>query len=160
MNKRTRNILIAIVAIVAAIIVLSMATAKPDVTPGNQQQNFEGSAPVAASQPAKKSEPKATESQKQALRAAEGYQAFMFYSYEGLQSQLVTFDKFSKADAKYAVDHLDVNWNEQATKQAQRYLQSTGFSKAGLERQLVVFDKFTKAQAKQAVQKAFDSADL
>jgi hypothetical protein len=56
------------------------------------------------------------------------------------------FEKFSSADATYAVDAVEVDWNEQAEKSAKSYLDSSSFSRQGLIDQLL-FEGFTQAQA-------------
>ena len=66
-------------------------------------------------------------------------------------------EDFSKADAIYAVDHVDVNWNEQAAKAAKSYLETGSFSRNGLIQQLSSSygDGFTHAQAVYGVNKAY-----
>lgn len=95
-----------------------------------------------------------TFAQKQAIRAANTYLSVMGYSKQGLEDQLV-YDKFSRADAKYAVNHLDVNWNEQAYRSARDLLNVMGYSPAGLVSQLETYGKFTHAQAVYGAHKAF-----
>src|SRR6478735_11889980 len=86
-----------------------------------------------------------TVSQEQAVNQAESYLEMTAFSRKGLIKQL-EFEEFSKADAKYAVDHISVNWNEQAAKQARSYLDMTAFSHGSLLRQLK-FEGFTSSQA-------------
>ncbi|MGV7391990.1 Ltp family lipoprotein [Mycobacterium kansasii] len=86
-------------------------------------------------------------SQQSAVRAAQAYLSVSGFSRLGLINQLVSFDQFSNEDATYAVDSLNVNWNEQAARAAKAYLNVSGFSHAGLIDQLVSFDQFTPAQA-------------
>lgn len=93
-----------------------------------------------------------TVSQKNAQRKADDYLSFTAFSHSGLIKQL-EFDKFSTADATWAVDHVTVDWNEQAAKKAKDYLDFTSFSHAGLVDQLA-FDGFTPAQAEFGVSKA------
>lgn len=90
-----------------------------------------------------------TTSQKNAIRKAEQYLSVMPFSAEGLIKQL-EFEKFSTEDATYAVNSLDVDWNEQAAKKAKQYLDSMGFSRDGLIQQLE-FDGFTTEQAEYGV---------
>jgi len=103
-------------------------------------------APTAAAptQP-KPAAPPLTTAQAQAIGAAKDYLAFDHFSRTGLIRQL-EFDKYTRADATYAVDHLTVNWNEQAAGAAKDYLSFDHFSRAGLIEQLM-FDGFTRAQA-------------
>jgi hypothetical protein len=63
---------------------------------------------------------------------------------------------FSKADAIYGVNHIDVNWNEQAAKAAKEYLSTQPFSRAALIQQLESPNggRFTHAQAVYGVNKA------
>ena len=60
----------------------------------------------------------------------------MAFSRKGLIQQLSSSagEGFSRADATYAVNHIDVNWNEQAAKAAQSYLDTMAFSRQGLDR--------------------------
>jgi hypothetical protein len=41
-------------------------------------------------------------------------------------------DGFSKKDATFAVNYIDVNWNKQAAKAAKNYLEIQSFSRQGL----------------------------
>lgn len=60
------------------------------------------------------------------------------------------FEKFSAADATWAVDRMSVDWNVQAAKKAKEYLDYSAFSRGGHYEQLV-FECFTLAQAEQGV---------
>ena len=96
-----------------------------------------------------------TTSQQNALRSAESYISYKGFSRLGLIDQLSSEygDGFSKADATWAVDHLDgIDWNEQAVKAGRSYLDMKGFSRSGLIQQLSspYGDQFTKAQATHA----------
>jgi hypothetical protein len=92
-----------------------------------------------------------TAGQENARRSAENYLDFSAFSRKGLIEQLSSEygDGFSKADAIYAVNHLDVDWNEQAAKSAKNYLDTSAFSRQGLIEQLSseYGDGFTHAQA-------------
>ena len=83
---------------------------------------------------------------------------FTAFSRKGLIRQLSSDagDGYSKADATYAVDHIEVNWNEQAAKSAKSYLDMTHFSRKGLIQQLEssAGDGYTHAQAVYGVNKA------
>jgi hypothetical protein len=96
--------------------------------------------------------PDFTASQEQAIGTAEDYLRSGHFSRQGLIDQL-EFEGFSKADAKFAVSHVEVNWNEQATGTAQDYLRSGHFSRSGLIEQLE-FEGFTHAQATYGVNHA------
>lgn len=56
------------------------------------------------------------------------------------------FEGYSKADARFAVNHISVNWNEQAARSAKAYLDYGSFSRQGLIDQLK-FEGFTTQQA-------------
>lgn len=45
-------------------------------------------------------------------------------------------DGYDEADARIAVESLDVDWEEQAVRSAEQYLEFTGFSCQGLVDQL------------------------
>lgn len=92
-----------------------------------------------------------TMSQQNARNKAGDYLEFAAFSRSGLIDQLV-FEKYSPADATWAVDHMTVNWNEQAAKKAKDYLDMTSFSRPGLVDQLI-FEGYTPAQAEYGVSK-------
>jgi hypothetical protein len=83
--------------------------------------------------------------QKNARESAESYLKFSAFSRQGLIDQL-EFEDYSTEDAEYAVDALNVDWNEQAAKSAASYLEFSSFSKQGLIDQLV-FEGYTKSEA-------------
>lgn len=87
----------------------------------------------------------ATTSQRNALQAAYAYLNFTAFSYQGLIEQL-EYEKYSHADAVYAVDHCGADWNEQALQSAASYLDYTAFSYQGLIDQLE-YEGFTSKQA-------------
>ncbi|MEO7061776.1 MAG: Ltp family lipoprotein [Lapillicoccus sp.] len=93
-----------------------------------------------------------TVSQQNAVRSAEGYLDFTAFSRSGLIGQL-KFEGFTSADATYAVDTLNIDWNEQAAKSAKSYLEMTSFSHSSLVAQLK-FEGFTDQQAEYGVQQA------
>ena len=96
--------------------------------------------------------PSMTRSQEQAVGKAESYLDYSAFSLKGLIEQL-EYEGFTKADATYAVGHIEVSWNEQAAKKAESYLEMTQFSRSGLIQQLE-FEGFTHKQAVYGVSKA------
>lgn len=94
-------------------------------------------------------EPTETVSQANAVESALSYIEYSAFSRKGLIDQL-KFEDFSTADATYAVDAIDVDWNEQAAKSAASYLEYSSFSRQGLIDQLI-FEGFTKSQAEYGV---------
>lgn len=92
----------------------------------------------------------------QALAAAEGYLGDgQGFSRQGLIDQLDSSfgNKFSVADATWAVDRSDANWNNQAVDCAKGYMNDgQGFSRQGLIQQMTSAygNKFTEAQAEYA----------
>jgi hypothetical protein len=95
----------------------------------------------------------ATAGQRNALSKAKSYLSFTAFSKSGLREQL-EYDKFSRSDARWAVNHVHVSWNAQAVKKAKSYLSFTAFSKSGLIEQLE-YDGFTPSQARYGVRKAY-----
>ncbi len=93
--------------------------------------------------------PEMTVSQQQAVRSAESYLRYSAFSKEGLIDQL-EYEGFSTADAKFAVEHVTVDWKEQAQSSAESYLQYSAFSKKGLIDQLL-YEGFTQKQAEYGV---------
>ena len=100
-----------------------------------------------------------TPGQDNAITKAEIYLSMGGFSEQGLIQQLQIGDDFSKADATFAVQHLeatgDVNWNAEALKKARQYLNMTGFSLDGLIQQLEVGDNFTPSQAQYGAHTAY-----
>lgn len=90
-----------------------------------------------------------TMGQENAIATAENYLSFMHFSRSGLIGQL-EFEGYSTEDATFAVDYLDVDWNEQAAGCAQDYLDTMSFSRSGLIDQLE-YEGFTKEQAEYGV---------
>lgn len=83
------------------------------------------------------------------MRSAADYLDYTAFSRTGLIGQL-EFEGYSTADATWAVDRVEVDWNEQAAKSAADYLDYTSFSRQGLIDQLV-FEGFTPKQAQYGV---------
>jgi hypothetical protein len=94
-----------------------------------------------------------TSGQRNAVRSAKSYLDYTAFSKKGLVKQL-KFEKYSDADANYAVEHITVDWMAQAAKSAKNYLEYTAFSKDGLIKQLK-FEGFTDAEAKHGAESAF-----
>jgi hypothetical protein len=95
-------------------------------------------------------------SQQQALESAKSYLDMgTGFSEKGLIDQLSSQygEKFSVADATWAVAHSGADWNAQAVMSAKGYMKMGGFSRAGLIDQLTssAGEQFTLAQATYAV---------
>ena len=92
-----------------------------------------------------------TVSQQNAIESAQSYLDTSAFSEAGLISELSSKwgEGFPKADAVFAVKHIDVNWNEQAAQSAKDYLKLSSFSCSGLIDQLEskYGDGFTHSQA-------------
>ena len=97
------------------------------------------------------SEPEMTAGQRNALRSAENYLSVAPFSRKGLIQQLSSDagDGYSKKNATFAADHVEVSWKEQAAKAAKNYLEISGFSRQGLIQQLTsdAGDGYTRKQA-------------
>jgi hypothetical protein len=111
--------------------------------------------PTPAPAPAPSPAPSVTVSQRNAVRQAQEYLDTQAFSRAGLIDQLDSpyGGQFSQADATYAVDSQNVDWNAQAAKAAKEYLATQPFSHAGLVAQLdsPYGGKFTAAQAEYGV---------
>lgn len=92
-----------------------------------------------------------TVGQKNALKKAELYLRTSSFSRESLITQL-EFEGFEKDDIIFAVDNVEVDWNEQCYKKAEGYLKYMAFSKQGLADQLE-FEGFTSSQISYALSK-------
>ncbi len=99
--------------------------------------------------------------QQQAILSAQGYlDSGQGFSKAGLLDQLTSSygEGFSPKLARFAIRHVDVNWNAQAVISAKNYLSSgQGFSYAGLVDQLQspYGEQFTPAQAQHGATVAF-----
>ena len=93
--------------------------------------------------------PKVSREFKNALGKAGDYLAYSAFSKEGLFEQL-KFEGFPDDAARYAVDTIKTDWNEQALKKAKDYLEFSNFSDQGLYDQLI-FEKFTEAEVQYAI---------
>jgi Host cell surface-exposed lipoprotein len=101
--------------------------------------------------------PAMTVAQQQAVDAAQGYLSDgQGFSYESLLQQLTSSagDGFATADAEFAINYLNPNWDQQAVDSAQGYLSDgQGFSYESLLQQLTSTSGsgFTEAQAEYAI---------
>jgi hypothetical protein len=95
--------------------------------------------------------PALTLSQDNAVRKAIAYLDYSAFSKKSLIDQLV-YEGYSKADASFAVDYIEVDWLEQAALKAQSYLDYSPFSRQGLIDQLV-YEGFTQEEAVYGVNK-------
>lgn len=94
-----------------------------------------------------------TAGQRNAVSKAKDYLEYSAFSRSGLIKQLA-FEGFSDADATFAVDSLDTDWDAQAVKKAAEYMDYSSFSQQGLVDQLV-FEGFTQAQAEHGAASQF-----
>lgn len=90
-----------------------------------------------------------------ALRSAEMYLSTMPFSKRGLYDQLTSEygEGFEPDAAQYAVDNVEVDWNEQALKSARTYQDTMAMSKSAIYDQLVseAGEQYTPEQAQYAV---------
>jgi hypothetical protein len=96
---------------------------------------------------------------RRALESAESYLAMSGFSKQGLYEQLSSSagEGFSQAEAQYAVDHVDADWNKEAVESARSYLEMSPMSRNALIEQLSssAGEGFTYEQALYAVNKAY-----
>lgn len=90
-----------------------------------------------------------TMGEKNAIKKAESYLSHMAFSRKSLINQL-KYEGFTTEESTYAVDNIEVDWNEQAAKKAESYLSHSSFSRKGLIDQLK-YEGFTQAQAEYGV---------
>ncbi|OIJ35165.1 hypothetical protein BK826_08845 [Rothia kristinae] len=90
-----------------------------------------------------------------ALTKAETYVDMMHMSQQGVYEQLTSEygEKFSAEAAQYAIENLDVDWNEVALKKAEDYQKEMAMSPDSIYDQLTsdFGEKFTPEQARYAV---------
>lgn len=108
-------------------------------------------APPADTETAPEPEPESelTMGQQNAVKKAESYLSNMGFSRQGLIEQLM-YNEYSEADATFAVDYINPDWNLEAAEKAQSYLDSMAFSRQGLIDQLI-YNGFTPEQAEYGV---------
>ena len=90
-------------------------------------------------------------SQRNAIEKAKDYIRVLDFSKTGLIDQL-EFEGFSEEDSKFAVDHIEVDWNEECYKKAESYMKLMNYSEQGLRDQLD-FEGFTQSEIDYAVNK-------
>jgi hypothetical protein len=96
---------------------------------------------------------------RRALQSAESYIAMSGFSKKGLYEQLSSSagEGFTQAEAQYAVDHVDADWNKEAVESARSYLRISPMSRNELIEQLSssAGEGFTYEQALYAVNKVY-----
>ena len=91
-----------------------------------------------------------SENQVQAIQTAKDYLDTMHLSQTEL-SQMLSVENIDSEDAKFALEYLSIDWNQEARKKAKEYCKhKIGFSKEKLKAQLL-FDHFTEEEADFAV---------
>ena len=91
-----------------------------------------------------------SENQVQAIQTAKDYLATIPLSQTELL-QMLTVEDINLEDAEFAIEYLDIDWNQEARKKAKEYCKhKIGFSKVKLKAQLL-FDHFTEEEADFAV---------
>lgn len=79
----------------------------------------------------------------------------MYMSKQGIYDQLTSDhgEQFSKEAAKYAIEHIDADWNYNALQTAKTYQDQMAMSPAAIHDQLTSSygEKFTKKQADYAI---------
>ncbi len=92
---------------------------------------------------------------KAALKSAENYGKMMNMSKVGIYDQLTSEygDKFSAEAAQYAVDNVEMNWEENALESGTNYSNTMHMSKVGIYDQLISEngEQFTNEEAQYAI---------
>lgn len=90
-----------------------------------------------------------------ALNSAKTYSDIMHMSKQGIYDQLISEygEQFSEEDAQYAIDNLNVDYNENALETAKVYQEEMDMSQAEIFDQLTseYGEKFTTEEAQYAV---------
>lgn len=119
----------------------SKEMSKNSVTTGKESSNEETTKPPLES---------LNENQLQAIQTAKDYLDTMHLSQTELL-QMLTVENIDLEDAKFAIEYLNIDWNQEARKKAKEYCKhKIGFSKEKLKAQLL-FDHFTEEEADFAV---------
>jgi len=132
---------------------------KPTPPSANTSQVSQSEKPAAQEKPAADKKPEMTSGQKNALNAGRNYLDTIPFSKAGLIQQLSSSagDGYSKADATFAANHVDADWNKEAVEAAKNYLDTMPMSKDALIQQLssAAGDKYIRAQARYAASKVY-----
>ena len=119
----------------------SKEMSKNSVTTGKESSNEETTKPPLES---------LNENQVQAIQTAKDYLDTMHLSQTELL-QMLSVENIDSEDAKFALEYLSIDWNQEARKKAKEYCKhKIGFSKVKLKAQLL-FDHFTEEEADFAV---------
>jgi hypothetical protein len=114
---------------------------------------------IRAERAARRREQAARRAGARALASAESYLEMSGFSKQGLYEQLSSSagEGFTAAEAQYAVDHVDADWNQEAVESARSYLEMSPMSRESLIEQLSsdAGEKFTYEQAVYAVNKVY-----
>lgn len=121
---------------------------------GNKDSTSTEQQPVEEKEPEKEVADVPTE-YKSALKKAKTYSDMMHMSKAGLYDQLTSEygEKFSAEAAQYAIDNLEVDYNENALKKAQTYQETMAMSPSAIYDQLIseYGEKFTPEEAQYAI---------
>lgn len=143
-RHRVRNTILAVAGtIVLIIIIASVASSGKGNTaagssPGSAASSQAPSPAATTPSPAAPAAPQYTPEQQQAVAGAEQYLQMGGFSRLGLIQQLDSSsgNGFPESIAKFAVNHIKVNWDQQAAEAAKGYMQQGGFSYSSMVQQL------------------------
>ena len=102
------------------------------------------------SSPVEETKPKLSLSQQNAIRSAKSYLKALGFSRVELIEQL-EYEGYTYEEAVYAVDSLEVDWNEECAESAKSYLNALPFSRKELKEQLE-YEGFTDEQVAYGLQ--------
>lgn len=145
--KKTRILL----AVLLSLLFVFFAVASGEDTESTGDQGVETSTVTEN----KKDDDNVPTEYKSALKKAESYSETMHMSKAGIYDQLISEygEKFSVEAAEYAMENLEVDWNQNALKSAENYSKTMHMSKAGIYDQLISEhgEKFTEEEAQYAI---------
>jgi hypothetical protein len=149
--KLVTTALVAATAI-AALTACNVATSSNANAGGKPGHHHSATSKTPAKKKSSKPAPSFTTAQQAAMQSARSYLGMgSGFSRAGLIGQLTSSagEGFKMADAVFAINHLQPNWNQQAAMSAKGYMKMGGFSRAGLISQLTskAGEGFTPAQA-------------
>lgn len=152
--------LIPLAIVVILIVVIAVNTGGDDetgtttdtttTTPAEQDAPAEEGAPAEEEEEEEEDVPTEYRS---ALRSAQNYLRSGNFSQEGLYNQLTSqFDQHTPEAARYAVENVDADWNQEALDAARSYQETMNMSPAAIYDQLTSqFELYTPEQAQYAV---------
>lgn len=148
-----------IVGILLVVGMCSVATSGDDSGESTNARSTDSSSVQGSNPEPEQQEDDVPREYKNAKKRAESYLKSGHFSYDGLYNQLTSEygEGFPPDAAQYAMDNIEVDWNQEAVEAAESYLSWSAMSRADLLQQLTseYGEGFTPEQAEFAVNQVY-----